>query len=134
MGGGGEREVLHRPSPSPLFGHPASTHVFGRADRRPPCGRMIFKWGSFPCDGIRRARPGGILPHMVRPHNERAAWAQERAELPDRIAAYQRDLDATPISAMLARPPNRPREPVAPGATGRPVFRPKGMSRPLEAD
>jgi hypothetical protein len=34
--------------------------------------------------------------------------------LPDRIAAYQRDLDATPISAMLARPPNRSREPVAP--------------------
>lgn len=42
MGGGGEGEVLHRPSPSPLFGHPASTHVFGRADRRPPCGRMIL--------------------------------------------------------------------------------------------
>ena len=32
MGGGGEGEVLHRPSPSPLFGHPASTHVFGRAE------------------------------------------------------------------------------------------------------
>jgi hypothetical protein len=71
---------------------------------------------------------------MVGPDKERAAWAQERAELPDRIAAYQRDLDATPISAMLARPPNRRREPVAPDATGRPVFRPKGMSRPLEAD
>jgi hypothetical protein len=60
MGGGGEGEVLHRPSPSPLFGHPASTHVFGRADRRPPCGPLgeklrvpvgiadDIKWGSFP--------------------------------------------------------------------------------------
>jgi hypothetical protein len=34
---------------------------------------------------------------MVRPFNERDAWAQERAELPAQIAALQRDLDATPI-------------------------------------
>jgi hypothetical protein len=34
---------------------------------------------------------------MVRPFREREAWAQERAELPERIAALQRELDATPI-------------------------------------
>jgi hypothetical protein len=34
---------------------------------------------------------------MVRPFSERAAWAQERADIPERIAALQRDLDATPI-------------------------------------
>jgi hypothetical protein len=34
---------------------------------------------------------------MVRPFREREAWAQERAELPEQIAALQRDLDATPI-------------------------------------
>ncbi len=40
---------------------------------------------------------------MVRPHNERDAWAQERAALPDQIAAYQRDLDATPAEAAAGR-------------------------------
>jgi hypothetical protein len=34
---------------------------------------------------------------MVRPFNEREAWAQERAGIPAQIAALQRDLDATPI-------------------------------------
>jgi hypothetical protein len=34
---------------------------------------------------------------MVRPVNEREAWAQERGEIPEQIAALQRDLDATPI-------------------------------------
>lgn len=32
---------------------------------------------------------------MVRPFNEREAWAQERAELPAQMATWQRDLDAT---------------------------------------
>ena len=34
---------------------------------------------------------------MVRPFSERAAWAQERAEIPEQIAALERDLEATPI-------------------------------------
>jgi hypothetical protein len=35
---------------------------------------------------------------MIEPSfNERQALEQERAELPEQIAAYQRDLDATPI-------------------------------------
>ena len=35
---------------------------------------------------------------MVRPYRERDAWAQERTELPEQIAAaLYRDLDATPI-------------------------------------
>ena len=33
---------------------------------------------------------------MVRPIDEREAWAQERAELPEQIATLHRDLDATP--------------------------------------
>lgn len=42
-------------------------------------------------------------PRMVRPFNEREAWAQERAELPEQIAALQRDLDATPIEHTARR-------------------------------
>jgi hypothetical protein len=34
---------------------------------------------------------------MPRPLTERQALEQERAELPEQIAAYQRELDATPI-------------------------------------
>jgi hypothetical protein len=34
---------------------------------------------------------------MPRPFNERQALEQERAELPEQIAAYQRELAATPI-------------------------------------
>lgn len=33
---------------------------------------------------------------MVRPFSEREAWAQERADIPEQIAAVQRELDATP--------------------------------------
>jgi hypothetical protein len=34
---------------------------------------------------------------MPRPFNERQALEQERAELPEQIAAYQQELDITPI-------------------------------------
>jgi hypothetical protein len=34
---------------------------------------------------------------MPRPFKERQSLEQERAELPEQIAAFQRDLDATPI-------------------------------------
>ncbi len=34
---------------------------------------------------------------MPKPHSERQALEQERAELSEQIAAYQRELDATPV-------------------------------------
>lgn len=40
---------------------------------------------------------------MVRPFNECESWAQERAELPAQIAAWQRDLDATPLEHTARR-------------------------------
>jgi hypothetical protein len=40
---------------------------------------------------------------MVCPFYEREAWAQERAELPAQIAAWQRDLATTPATDTLAR-------------------------------
>ena len=40
---------------------------------------------------------------MVRPFNDRQAWAQERAELPGQIAAWQRDLGATPAENTARR-------------------------------
>ena len=42
-------------------------------------------------------------PRMVRPFNEREAWAEERAELPAQIAALQRDLDAIPAENTARR-------------------------------
>ncbi len=44
----------------------------------------------------------GIMLHDARPTNERQSLERERAELPEQIAAYQRELDATP-------PENKPR-------------------------
>ena len=40
---------------------------------------------------------------MIRPYNEREAWAHEGAELPEQIAAYQRDLAAPPAEQRAAR-------------------------------
>jgi hypothetical protein len=40
---------------------------------------------------------------MPAPHNDRQALGQERAELPDQIAAYQRDLAATPAENKARR-------------------------------
>ena len=48
MGGGGEGEVLHRPSPSALFGHPAFTHVFGRVGIAGPDCRVSAGPGRHP--------------------------------------------------------------------------------------
>jgi hypothetical protein len=52
-----------------------------------------------------RARPAlpeaalaarAIISHMPAPINERQALERERAELPDHVANYQRELNATP--------------------------------------
>jgi hypothetical protein len=40
---------------------------------------------------------------MPRPHSERQALEEERAELPAQIAAYQRELDATPLENKARR-------------------------------
>jgi len=40
---------------------------------------------------------------MPRPRNERQALEQELAELPEQIAAYQRELAATPVENRARR-------------------------------
>jgi hypothetical protein len=40
---------------------------------------------------------------MPRPRNERQALEEEHAEIPGRITAYQRELDATPVHDKTRR-------------------------------
>lgn len=44
-----------------------------------------------------------IISGMPAPNNERQAFERERAELPDQIATYQRELDATPAENKARR-------------------------------